>query len=213
MKRLVMGVAALLAALSGCASPARYVERTGDTGVVAIPANTDSFPSYNRSEAMALIHKHVGGNFEIMEEREVATGKKTFNDQHVNNEQTWNTSNPLLPANKQSVQNTTTTQDVTEWRIAYRKKTPASIGSGLVGSPVTPAGGVQSRGPVGAGPSNVQPAGGIIPSVGPVSTVVPAAPVAPVASPTSSAMPMGPIAPTGGPGVYGSTSAVVGQMR
>lgn len=212
MKQLVMGLAALVAALSGCASPARYVERTGEMGVVAIPANTDSFPNYNRSEAMALIHKHVGGNFEILEEREVATGKKTFNDQHVNNEQTWNTSNPLLPANKQTVQNTTTTQDVTEWRIAYRKKVPTSIGSGLVGSPVTPVGAVQSRAPVGAGVSNVQPAGGIVPSVGPASTVVPAGPLVPV-NPTSSAAPMGPIAPTGGPGVYGSASAVVGQMR
>jgi hypothetical protein len=212
MNRLVVGVAALVAALSGCASPARYVERTGDTGVVAIPANTDSFPNYNRSEAMALIQKHVGGNFEIVEEREVATGKKTFNDQHVNNEQTWNTSNPLLPANRQTVQNTTTTQDVTEWRIAYRKKVPTSIGAGSLGSAVAPAGGMQSRAPVGAGVSSVQPAGGIIPSVGPASTVVPAGPLAPV-NPTSSAMPMGPIAPTGGPGVYGSASAVIGTTN
>src|SRR5262245_56500841 len=142
MNRLVLGSVALVAALSGCASPARYVERTGDTGVIAIPANTDSFPSYNRSEAMALIHKHVGANFEILEEREVATGKRTLNDQQVNNEQTWNTSNPLLPANKQTVQNTTTTQDVTEWRIAYRKKTLNSLGSGSLGSSVTPASGV-----------------------------------------------------------------------
>ena len=130
MNRLVLGVVALVAGLSGCASPARYIERTGDTGVVAIPANTDAFPTYNRSEAMALIQKHVGPNFEIVEEREVATGKRTLNDQQVNNEQTWNTSNPLLPANKQTVQNTTTTQDVTEWRIAYRKKVPNSFGTG-----------------------------------------------------------------------------------
>ncbi len=212
MNRFVMGVAALVASLAGCASPARYVERTGETGVVAIPANTDSFPSYNRSEAMALIHKHVGANFEILEEREVATGKRTLNDQQVNNEQTWNMSNPLLPANKQTVQNTTTTQDVTEWRIAYRKKVPTSIGSSPVGSAVTPAGAVQSRAPVGTAPSNVQPAGGIIPSVGPATGVVQAGPLAPV-NPTSSAVPMGPIAPTGGPGVYGSKGAVVGQTR
>ena len=126
MNRLVLGVAAIVAGLSGCASPARYVERSGETGVIAIPANTDSFPSYNRSEAMALIQKHIGSNFEIVEEREVATGKRTLNDQQVNNEQTWNTSNPLLPANKQTVQNTTTTQDMTEWRIAYRRKTTQS---------------------------------------------------------------------------------------
>jgi len=197
MNRLVFGVAALVAALSGCASPARYVERTGESGVVAIPANTDVFPSYNRSEAMALIQKHVGSNFEIVEEHEVATGKRTFNDQQVNNEQTWNTSNPLLPANKQSVQNTTTTQDVTEWRIAYRKKVPTSIGSAPRGSSVAPAGGTQAASPVGVNSAAVQPAGGIVPPVGPTSSVVPA----------------GPLAPTGGPGVYGSAGAVIGKTN
>jgi hypothetical protein len=194
MKRLVLALSALVAGVSGCASPAQYVERTGDTGVVAIPAPTDSFPTYYRSEALALIQKHVGPNFEIVSEQRVATGTRTLNDQQVNNEQTWNTSNPLLPAARQTVQNTTTTQDVTEWRIAYRKK-----GSGQPGSPggLMPAGGIQPpKPPVGA-EAPVQPAGGIVPPVGPLS----------------SAAPQGPLAPTGGPGVYGSASAVLGQMK
>jgi hypothetical protein len=203
MNRLVLAGVALVAGLSGCASPARYIERSGDTGVVAIPANSDSFPNYNRSEAIALIHKHVGPNFEILEEREVATGKRTQNDQQMHED--------LF--NAQHVQNTTTTQDLTEWRIAYRKKAAGSIGAGSLGSSATPAGGMQSRSAVGAGNSGVQPAGGIIPSVGPAPTVVPAAPVAPMNSPTSSVVPDGPIAPTGGPGVYGSTSAVFGKTN
>ena len=203
MNRLMLAGVALVAALSGCASPARYIERSGDTGVVAIPANTDSFPSYNRSEAMALIHKHVGPNFEILEEREVATGKRTQNDQQMHED--------LF--NAQHVQNTTTTQDLTEWRIAYRKKAPGSNVVGSFGSSVTPGRGMQPRSPVGASSSGVQPAGGIIPSVGPAPTVVPAAPVAPMSSPTSSVVPDGPIAPTGGPGVYGSTSAVLGKTN
>jgi hypothetical protein len=211
MNRVLLGVAALVAGLSGCASPARYVERTGDSGVVAIPANTDSFPSYNRSEAMALIHKHVGSSFEIVEEREVATGKRTLNDQQVNNEQTWNTSNPLLPASKQSVQNTTTTQDVTEWRIAYRKKAPMSIGTGPVGSSVTPAGGIQSRS--GTGTSSVQHAGGIVPPVGPTSGDVAAGPVAPAGGPISNTVQPGPLAPTGGPAITGSVSGVIGRSN
>jgi hypothetical protein len=203
MNRLLLAGVALVAGLSGCASPARYIERSGDTGVIAIPANTDSFPNYNRSEALALIHKHVGPNFEILEEREVATGKRTQNDQQMHED--------LF--NAQHVQNTTTTQDLTEWRIAYRKKSPGSIGTGAFGSSVTPASGMQPRSPVGAGNSSVQPAGGIVPSVGPASTVVPAGPVVPISSPTSSVVPAGPIAPTGGPGVYGSTSAVFGKTN
>jgi hypothetical protein len=220
MNRLVFGVAALVAGLSGCASPARYVERTGDSGVIAIPANTDTFPSYNRSEAMALIQKHVGGSFEILEEREVATGKRTLNDQQVNNEQTWNSSNPLLPANKQTVQNTTTTQDVTEWRIAYRKKVPVntglgggSLGTGSLGSSVSPAAGVQPRASAGAGAPNVQNAGGILPPVGPTPGVIQAGPLAPTGGPTSNLDQQGPLAPTGGPSISGSVSGVFGKTN
>ena len=86
MNRFVFGVVAIIAGLSGCASPARFIERTGDSGVVAIPANTDVWPSYNRTEAMDLIRKHVGSNFEIVEEREVPTGKTTVNNSQVNND-------------------------------------------------------------------------------------------------------------------------------
>jgi hypothetical protein len=220
MNRLVLGVAALVAGLSGCASPARYVERTGDSGVIAIPANTDSFPNYNRSEAMALIQRHVGGNFEILEEREVATGKRTFNDQQVNNEQTWNMSNPLLPANKQTVQNMTTTQDVTEWRIAYRKKLPVnsglgsgSLGNGSLGTSVSPAAGVQPRTAAGAVTPNVQNAGGIVPPVGPTPSVIQAGPIAPTGGPISNLDQQGPLSPVGGPTVTGSVSGVFGKTN
>jgi hypothetical protein len=205
MTRLVLGVAVAMGSLSGCASPARYVERTGDTGVVAIPNNTDSWPNYNRREAMALIQKHVGGNFEIVEEREVATGKKTFNDQQVNNEQTWNTANPLLPANRQTVQNTTTTQDVTEYRIAYRRKAaplgspkpalPATIG---LQGPATPAlPNVQQTQYTPGSATGVQPAGGIAAPAGPTAPVIPA---------------VGPVPPSGS-GVYGSAGMTFGSMR
>jgi hypothetical protein len=189
MNRLVLGVAALLAALSGCASPARYIERTGESGVVAIPANTDVWPSYNRTEAMDLIRKHVGSNFEIIEEREVATGKTTVNNSQVNNDSTYN---------RQTGNNVTTTQDVTEWRIAYRRKASTHTGSGMNGGQLggaIPAGGAQPLG------SAIQPLGGPLAPVGP--GIVP---------------PVGPAAGAGmgagaGTGVYGSAGAVVGQMR
>jgi hypothetical protein len=173
MTRVMFGVAALVVAgLSGCASPARYVEKQGDAGVVAIPADTDVWPTYNRRAAMELIEKHVGPNYEIVEFREVATGQRTSNNQEIQNEQTWNRSNPLLPANKQTVQNTQTTQDVTEVRIAYRKRAGAPMGSpmGAQGLPGTVQQ-TQYRAGTGAG---VQPAGGIVPSMAPGGGVVPA---------------------------------------
>src|SRR5205814_1598984 len=54
MNRLALLTVAAAAGLSGCASPARYVEKTTDSGIVAIPAPTDSWPTYNRSAAQEL---------------------------------------------------------------------------------------------------------------------------------------------------------------
>lgn len=233
MTRFLLGVAVVvIGGLSGCASPARYIERSGDTGVVAIPTNSDTWPNFNRREAMALIQKHVGSNFEITEEREVATGKRTFNDQHVNNEQTWNSTNPLLPANRQTVQNTTTTQDVTEYRIAYRRKStaPRSLGSHETAtaggrapsSPVVPS--VQQPQQPLAPAAGIQPSGGMAVPAGPTAPVVPAGGPIPPNNPGAPAgvVPAGPIAPPipmGGPippnnsGVYGSAGLTIGSMR
>jgi hypothetical protein len=207
MARFILGMAALAAGLSGCASPARYIEKSGDSGVVAIPANTNVWPTYYQTEAMAKIRAHVGPNFEIVEEREVATGKTTVNNEQVNNDK-------LL--NKQTINNLTTTQDVTEWRIAYRKKAslaPIINDASARGMPSGrgPVGGAQPLG--GAQPvSSTQPVGGIQPlgsgvqsAGGPISPLGAGSGVIPAVGP-------GPIPPTGA-GVYGSANAFIGQMR
>jgi hypothetical protein len=196
MNRLMWGLLLVICGSSGCASQARFIEQNADSGVVAIPSNTDSWPTYNRRAALALIEKHIGPHYEIVERREVATGTATTNNQNVNNEQTWNSSNPLLPANKQTVTTTTTTRDVTEWRIAYRRKAMPNSTVGANPTPgatpgLTPAGGVAPAGP------GAQPAGGIVPSVAPRNAVVPAGGAARNQ-------------PTGG---YVEASAFIGQMR
>jgi hypothetical protein len=156
MTRAIVGVVAILAGLSGCASPARYVEQNSDSGIVAIPAKTNAWPNYNLSAARELIEKHVGPNYEIVEEREVATGQQVLNNNQVNGNQSVGQ---------------TTTQNLTEWRIAYRKK------AGPMGGGLQPVGGIQPMRPLpGSGPA-VQPAGGIVPSMGPgapLGGVVPA---------------------------------------
>lgn len=165
MKRGSVGALVLtLAVAGGCASPAKYVEKRGDSGVIAIPANTDAWPNYNRREALALIEKHVGPNYEIVEESQFVVGQSTHNNQQVNTEQTFNREIPFLPAEKQTITNTTTQHDITEWRIVYRRKNaPQSIGSditraGATGGPaagvvpsVQPAGAVMPRGTTGTG--------------------------------------------------------------
>ena len=161
-----VGVCALLLGLTvagGCASPARYIEKTGDAGVVAIPANTNAWPSYNRREAIGLIQKHVGVHYEIVDEREVVTGQTTTNNQQVNTEQTVNRSLPFLPAEKQTITNTTTSHDIKEWRIWYRRVAgPEPFIGDINTTGLAPAGGAPRTlgGPPAGTVPSVLPAGG-----------------------------------------------------
>jgi hypothetical protein len=153
MNRVFLGVAAVAAGLAGCASPARYVERGPDSGVVAIPANTNDWPSYNRRAAIAKIEEHLGANYEILEEREVPVGQATFNNQQPAGDGTWNA---------------TTTLDMREWHIAYRRKAGPTTYAGPV-PPVspTPPGMVRPAGLSGGAGNGVRPAGGAMPAGGP----------------------------------------------
>src|SRR5436305_13628873 len=98
MKQVLLMAAAVVAAASTGCGGARYVQRSGDEGIVAIPANTDTWPTNNRSAAMKLIEQHVGPSFDIVDEREVKTGQTTVNNQNTEREQTFNSSVPFLPA-------------------------------------------------------------------------------------------------------------------
>lgn len=160
MKRgCVTALVLALALAGGCASPAKYIEKQRDAGVVAIPNNSDAWPSYNRRAALELIQKHVGPNYEILEEREVVVGQSTHNNQQVHSEQTFNREIPFLPAEKQTINNTTTQQDITQWRIVYRRAdAPRSFAPPQPGTGVAPAGG---------------PSAGVVPSVMPAGATAP----------------------------------------
>ncbi len=58
---------------SGCAS-ARVVETTSAGGVVAIPANTNSWPFYHRDKAVALMAQNAPDGYEIVREEEAVSG-------------------------------------------------------------------------------------------------------------------------------------------
>lgn len=141
MRRVVLLLlSAAAAGLTGCASGARYVSKQGDTGVVAIPADTDAWPTHHRRKAEELIARHVGPDFEVVAEGEVVTGQSTRRDQQVQRDQTFNTTNPFLPASKDTINTTTTVRDVTEYHITYRRRGSTAAVPTL--GPVTPAGGV-----------------------------------------------------------------------
>ncbi len=147
---LVLTAAVAVASSVGCAN-ARYVQKAGDEGVIAIPANSDVWPSFNRTNALRMIEEHVGPAYEIVEEREVKTGTATTNTQNTNVEQTVNSQVPFLPAQKQTTTTTTTAADSTEYQIHYRKRTGGMTGFPGTGA-VVPTGGAT-------------PAGGVVPAV------------------------------------------------
>lgn len=201
MNRILFAMAAVVTGLSGCASPARYVERSpaGDTGVIAIPANTDTWPMHYRSEAMALIQKHVGPSFEIVDEKEVVVGNRTDNNQFVKREQAF--TNPFTgPVEKDTITNTTSTHDITEYRIAYRKRSGPVVqdinhrgtptGLTPAQSPATPpAGGVtQTQYISGSGAAAAQPAS--------ATSTQPAHPTSPASTPPTAATGPQPASPT-----------------
>jgi hypothetical protein len=167
MRRLLVVVVATVAGLSGCAS-ARYVEKTQDGGIVAIPSNADFWPMNYRTQAKALIEQHVGPDYEIFDQREVVTGVTTRHNQEVKHEPTYNSEIPFLAAEKQTVTNTTSSSDQTEYRIAYRRRAaPVQTQYLPLGTP--PAG-------VGHAVGGVQPAAAVVPAVGPVGAARPASP-------------------------------------
>ena len=149
MTRVFFAAAALVACLSGCAQvkEVSYDPTTG-SGVIAIPSDAGIFDGMNRRAAKALMEKRVGPHYDITHEDLVTIGQQTTNSQQVNGNQTMGQS---------------TTQDLTELRLSYRKVSVGSLLDARQGGSIQ-----QTRYMPGSG-SGVQPAGGLVPSVLPVN--------------------------------------------
>lgn len=124
----------------GCASTnARTVLKDRDSGVVAIPDDTDSFPNYNRSQALELIQEHVGRQYEIVKEEEYVLGPTVKNETRFTRRPIINWLLPWKLAEDAKTTNTSMTTNNTEYRIHYQraiagaanKVTPAAATSEL----------------------------------------------------------------------------------
>jgi len=139
MNRVAIGVVVMVAGLSGCAGQAKIIQKGPDAGIVAIPENTNVWPTHYRDAAEALIKQHIGPSFMVVDEREVVTG---------GNNSAGPTAN-TTPASK-------------EYRITYQRK-PVQQGNPIGGQfPI----GVGARPPLppGAGlGAGTQPVGGYMP--------------------------------------------------
>lgn len=133
----------------GCAS-ARYVSKQGDSGVIAIPANTDTWPFHYRQEGESLIRQHVGADYEIVDEREVVTGSRVTNNQQTQSELVPNKRQPNAPGERTVTSGTVNSTNTTEWQIAYKRRTSGGAGAVTGNAPapaILPTGGTQPATP------------------------------------------------------------------
>jgi hypothetical protein len=138
MRAILLLVAAAAMGLgSGCAN-ARFVHKSGDEGIVAVSDRSDSWPSYNITNAKKLIESHVGPEYDVIEEKEVVTGNVTTNQQNTNRDTAVNPFVPFLQAENEVTTTTTSTNPIKEWQIHYRRRMGAPVG--------TPFGGIRQTG-------------------------------------------------------------------
>jgi hypothetical protein len=113
---------AVLLGLCGCSS-ARFVVVDGDHGIVSIPSNSNSWPSYNRDAADELLRKRFPQGYVIDREEESVVGQDVTVD-HSNDNNT-NTARVTGVTTDRSVERT---RNVTEWHIFFHAKgSPASV--------------------------------------------------------------------------------------
>lgn len=145
-----LAMAALSAAgLCGCTS-ARYVALEPNGGVVAIPDNSNSWPTRNRDKAEALMRQKCPQGYVIEREGEVVVGSTDHTETHA-----ARTGDPAHDARLNTqVSQDTTHQDRTEWRIWFRAK----------GAPPEPL----PAGPPAVVPASYRPSAGLPPQPVPV---------------------------------------------
>jgi len=145
----------------GCQSP-RVVSRTADDGIVALPANTNAWPLYHQDAGKKMIRAHLGADYEVVEEKEVTTGYATTNVQDRQFEPTMNSTNPFLPASRETTTTKTVNTPQTEWQIHYRRVMPRP--AALAGNPPA-ASGVVTTAYVSGQPAAAPEAGPVPPPV------------------------------------------------
>ena len=114
---LLLVVGGIVAGLTGCSS-ARYVLRESDRGIVAIPANTNMWPWKHRDDADTLMQGHFPKGYQIDREFEEVVGKTTTSGEDTDG-QTVQLADGLVTLDTGQRRSSSTTTDVTEYRIEY----------------------------------------------------------------------------------------------
>jgi hypothetical protein len=115
---LLAGLAVFM--LTGCAASPRVVSATPAGGIVAIPNNSNAWPSYHRTKALELIAKQCPRGYQIDREEEVVIGQTTTNSTQQDTKEIP-IAKGLAVDVRQTTHNTTEVRDRTEYRIWYSK--------------------------------------------------------------------------------------------
>jgi hypothetical protein len=122
-KLRILGSAGLFALASawGCASP-HWVMRDGNGGIVAIPENSNHWPTYYRQQADEMIKQVCPKGYAIDREEEVVVGQ-TVTTQRDTDNHAYDLAPKKSPDQLKLVTHTTTettsTRNVKEYQIAF----------------------------------------------------------------------------------------------
>ena len=117
----------LLIALSGCGS-ARYVVQDPQGGIVAIPSNSNYWPTHYRDGAEKLMRQKCPAGYIIDREEEVVVGQTTTGSTRTDTNSYDVGRRRFAPAGTVTVsdtRHTTNTKDQTEYRITFHAKDAA----------------------------------------------------------------------------------------
>ena len=135
---IVAGIfCALVAFCGGCAGSARLVARDNSGGIVAVPENSNRWPTFYRKHAEELMQANCPDGYTITKEEEVVVGQIQYT--HTTTDRTGS---PFLaalhidPINERSNQ-TTSYEDRKEWRIYFQAKGAEPVPSGSLPAPPT----------------------------------------------------------------------------
>jgi hypothetical protein len=116
MARKCLSACVLLVGVAlGCNS-ARHVVKEPTGGVIAIPNNTNAWPTYHREHAEELMADHLPAGYVVTREEEVVTGVVSETQSSVSTQEFG----PDVKVH--GGDQVTTTRNATEWHIHYQAR-------------------------------------------------------------------------------------------
>src|SRR5207244_3199008 len=114
-----LGAAAVLLALglTGCAGP-RFVSQDQFGGVIAMPSNSDDWPTHYRTKAEQMMARKCPQGYVVVHEEEVIVGQSTVgrDDSDTRTRDIPGRHHSDLEVTSTETTHSTTTPDITDWR-------------------------------------------------------------------------------------------------